>query len=133
LYSGFDERASEADGTNSHSEISNLKSESADLKSQTSTFGSGAGDAQSKIQSPESKIPTSPWLLHIGLYAYRREFLLAFTEMPQSRLERLESLEQLRALEAGASIHVEIVPHRSVGIDTADDYARFVERQRGRR
>lgn len=71
----------------------------------------------------------SPWLLHIGLYAYRREFLLAFTEMPQSRLERLESLEQLRVLEAGASIHVEIVPHRTVGIDTADDYARFVARQ----
>lgn len=71
----------------------------------------------------------SPWLLHMGLYAYRRPFLLAFTEMPPSRLERLESLEQLRALEAGASIHVEIVPHRSVGIDTADDYARFVERQ----
>jgi 3-deoxy-manno-octulosonate cytidylyltransferase (CMP-KDO synthetase) len=72
----------------------------------------------------------SPWLLHLGLYAYRRPFLLAFTDMPPSRLERLESLEQLRALEAGASIHVEIVPHRSVGIDTADDYARFVERQK---
>ena len=72
----------------------------------------------------------SPWLLHMGLYAYRREFLLALTEMPQSKLERLENLEQLRALEAGASIHVEVVRHRSVGIDTADDYARFVERCR---
>lgn len=72
----------------------------------------------------------SPWLLHLGLYVYRREFLLALTEMPQSRLERLESLEQLRALEAGASILVGVVPHRSVGIDTAADYARFVERQR---
>ena len=72
----------------------------------------------------------SPWLLHMGLYAYRREFLLALTELPQSKLERLENLEQLRALEAGASIHVEVVRHRSVGIDTADDYARFVKRQR---
>jgi len=73
----------------------------------------------------------SPWLLHLGIYAYRREFLLAFTKLPRSKLEQLESLEQLRALESGASIHVEVVPHRSVGIDTADDYARFVERQRG--
>jgi 3-deoxy-manno-octulosonate cytidylyltransferase (CMP-KDO synthetase) len=72
----------------------------------------------------------SPWLLHLGIYAYRREFLLALTQMPQSRLEKLESLEQLRALEAGASILVLTVKHRSVGIDTAADYARFVERQR---
>jgi 3-deoxy-manno-octulosonate cytidylyltransferase (CMP-KDO synthetase) len=72
----------------------------------------------------------SPWLLHLGLYAYRREFLLALTEMPPSRLEKLESLEQLRALEAGASIVVGVVAHRAAGIDTAADYARFVERQR---
>lgn len=72
----------------------------------------------------------SPWLLHLGIYAYRREFLLALTQMPQSRLEKLESLEQLRALEAGAAILVSVVRHRSVGIDTAADYARFVERQR---
>lgn len=77
-----------------------------------------------------ARLSKSPWLLHLGLYAYRREFLLALTEMPRSRLEQLESLEQLRALEAGAAIHVEIVAHRSIGIDTAEDYARFVERQR---
>ena len=77
----------------------------------------------------ESRLMESPWLLHLGLYAYRREFLLAMTEMPPSRLERLESLEQLRVLEAGADIYVELVAHRSVGIDTAEDYARFVERQ----
>lgn len=75
----------------------------------------------------------SPWLLHLGIYAYRREFLLALTQMPQSRLEKLESLEQLRAVEAGASILVGVVAHRSVGIDTAADYARFVERQLGKR
>ncbi|MCA9052461.1 MAG: 3-deoxy-manno-octulosonate cytidylyltransferase [Planctomycetaceae bacterium] len=74
----------------------------------------------------------SPWLLHLGIYAYRRAFLVAMTQMPQSRLERLESLEQLRALEAGASILVGVVAHRSVGIDTADDYARFVARQADR-
>jgi 3-deoxy-manno-octulosonate cytidylyltransferase (CMP-KDO synthetase) len=81
----------------------------------------------------ESRLMESPWLLHLGLYAYRREFLLAITQMPPSRLERLESLEQLRVLESGADIYVELIAHRSVGIDTPEDYARFVERQKGRR
>jgi len=74
----------------------------------------------------------SPWLLHLGLYAYRREFLLRLTQLPPSRLERLEKLEQLRVLEMGASIQVAIVDQRSVGIDTPDDYARFVSRMAGR-
>jgi 3-deoxy-manno-octulosonate cytidylyltransferase (CMP-KDO synthetase) len=85
--------------------------------------------ATDHCQLPTVNYP-SPWLLHMGLYAYRREFLLAFTKLPRSKLEQLESLEQLRALEAGASIYVEVVSHRCVGIDTAEDYARFVERQR---
>ena len=71
-----------------------------------------------------------PWLLHIGIYAYRRDFLLKLAALPPSRLEQLEKLEQLRALEAGARIQVAIVDHRSVGIDTPDDYARFLERMR---
>jgi 3-deoxy-manno-octulosonate cytidylyltransferase (CMP-KDO synthetase) len=75
-------------------------------------------------------VQQSPWLLHLGIYAYRPEFLLALTQLPPSRLEQLEKLEQLRALEAGASILVEIVPHRSRGIDTADEYLAFVDRQR---
>lgn len=71
-----------------------------------------------------------PWMLHIGIYAYRRDFLFDLTKLPPSRLEMLEKLEQLRALEAGARIQVAIVDHRSVGIDTPEDYARFVERCR---
>lgn len=74
----------------------------------------------------------SPWRLHVGVYAYRREFLLAFTDMPPGRLEQLEKLEQLRALEAGAGIQVATIPEASVGIDTREDYARFIERQRER-
>jgi len=70
----------------------------------------------------------SPWRLHLGLYAYRRDFLLRLTELPQSRLEKLERLEQLRALEAGATIEVGEVKHPAAGIDTPDDYARFVAR-----
>ena len=72
----------------------------------------------------------TPWLLHLGIYAYRREFLLRLTELPPSRLEQLGKLEQLRALEAGASIQVAVVEHRAIGIDTPEDYARFVARQR---
>ncbi len=70
-----------------------------------------------------------PWLLHIGIYAYRRNFLLQLSQLPPSPLEQLEKLEQLRALEAGARIQVGIVEHRSVGIDTPEDYAAFVNRQ----
>lgn len=74
----------------------------------------------------------SPWLLHLGLYAYRRDFLLKLTQLPPSRLEKLEKLEQLRVLEMGASIQVAVVEQRSVGIDTPEDYARFVARMSGR-
>lgn len=75
----------------------------------------------------------SPWLLHIGLYAYRREFLLQLTRMPPSPLEQLEKLEQLRALQSGAAISVALVDHAAVGIDTPADYAAFVQRQAVRR
>jgi len=82
-----------------------------------------------KHRSTENGAVQSPWLLHIGIYAYRRDFLLDLTQRPPSRLEQLEKLEQLRALELGAQIQVGIVEQHSVGIDTPDDYARFVARQ----
>ncbi len=67
---------------------------------------------------------------HIGLYAYRRDFLLHVSQIPQSPLEGLEKLEQLRVLDAGYSILVGVVPEVTSGIDTAEDYRRFVERGR---
>lgn len=73
--------------------------------------------------------PDSPWKLHIGLYAYRPDFLLQLTETKPSSLEQLEKLEQLRALQTGAAIAVATVPVASVGIDTPEDYAAFVKRQ----
>jgi 3-deoxy-manno-octulosonate cytidylyltransferase (CMP-KDO synthetase) len=73
-----------------------------------------------------------PWLLHLGIYAYRRDFLLELTRRPVSALESAEKLEQLRALESGARILLDVVEHSSVGIDTPADYAQFVERQRRR-
>lgn len=84
-------------------------------------------------RDPDELLATdSPWRLHLGIYAYRRDFLLRLTTLPPSRLEQLEKLEQLRVLEAGETILVGEVAHRSVGIDTPEDYARFVVRQRGR-
>jgi 3-deoxy-manno-octulosonate cytidylyltransferase (CMP-KDO synthetase) len=66
--------------------------------------------------------------LHLGLYAYRREFLLSLGKLPPSRLEAAEKLEQLRVLDAGFPIAVGIVEEPSVGIDTPEDYRRFVAR-----
>ena len=71
----------------------------------------------------------APWLLHVGLYAYRRDFLLKLTAMPPSPLEQMEKLEQLRALQSGASIAVAVINQAAAGIDTPEDYAAFVQRQ----
>jgi 3-deoxy-manno-octulosonate cytidylyltransferase (CMP-KDO synthetase) len=71
-----------------------------------------------------------PYLLHLGLYGYRRDFLLRYTRWPQTPCELTEKLEQLRALENGASIHVAKVRRAGTGIDTPQQYAEFVDRQR---
>jgi len=61
---------------------------------------------------------------HSGLYAYRAGFLRRFAQMEPSPLERLEALEQLRAIENGFEIRVVRVEHRSIGVDTRQDYER---------
>jgi 3-deoxy-manno-octulosonate cytidylyltransferase (CMP-KDO synthetase) len=68
--------------------------------------------------------------LHLGLYAYRRDFLLSIAGLPPSPLEAAEKLEQLRVLEAGYPIAIAVVEEPSIGIDTPEDYRRFVERWR---
>ncbi len=68
------------------------------------------------------------WLLHVGLYAYRREFLLRFARMPQTPLEQVEKLEQLRALENGYAIRVVETEYEALGVDTPADYEAFVKR-----
>jgi 3-deoxy-manno-octulosonate cytidylyltransferase (CMP-KDO synthetase) len=74
----------------------------------------------------ESALQSDPSLLnsfrkHTGLYAYRRDFLLRYAKWPQSQLEVLESLEQLRALEHGIGIRVIELSTSSVGVDTEED------------
>jgi 3-deoxy-manno-octulosonate cytidylyltransferase (CMP-KDO synthetase) len=63
-------------------------------------------------------------LRHIGVYAYRRDFLLKFAALPEGVLERIEKLEQLRALEHGYTIRVVASVKPSLEVDTATDLAR---------
>ena len=65
---------------------------------------------------------------HLGIYAYRRKFLLEITQKPRTSLEINESLERLRAIEYGYKIAVAKVAHSCEGIDTAKQYAEFVKR-----
>lgn len=60
---------------------------------------------------------------HIGIYAYRRDFLLQYAKMEPTALEQTESLEQLRALENGYKIKVIATDFRFVGVDTPEDLA----------
>jgi 3-deoxy-manno-octulosonate cytidylyltransferase (CMP-KDO synthetase) len=65
-----------------------------------------------------------PFLKHLGIYAYRREVLAEVTKLPQSSLEKAESLEQLRWLQNGYRIRVGLTDVETVGIDTPEDLQR---------
>ena len=62
---------------------------------------------------------------HIGLYGYKREALFKMTSLPQTMLEKTESLEQLRALQSGMRIITSIVNFKPIGIDTKEDVEEF--------
>lgn len=72
---------------------------------------------------PEEWLSRHTYYKHIGLYAYRAEVLHAITQLPQSKLELAESLEQLRWLENGYTIKVGISETETIGIDTPEDLA----------
>ncbi len=72
----------------------------------------------------------SLFLQHLGLYAYRRSFLLELAQLPPEPLEELEKLEQLRILALGRRIHVGVVGQAARGVDTPADYQRFAETYR---
>jgi len=89
-------------------------------------------DAIKRHGSPEQACISEPEFLkpfrkHTGLYVYRRDVLLEFTRWPQTQLERLESLEQLRALEHGVVIRVIQASSPSTGVDTAEDLEKVRE------
>jgi 3-deoxy-manno-octulosonate cytidylyltransferase (CMP-KDO synthetase) len=68
------------------------------------------------------------FIQHLGIYAYRRDFLLSLDQFPVSPLEQIEKLEQLRFLQAGCRIAVGLVDRSPRGIDTRDDYESFKSR-----
>jgi 3-deoxy-manno-octulosonate cytidylyltransferase (CMP-KDO synthetase) len=71
----------------------------------------------------EDWLATTKFYLHIGLYAFRKEVLLEVTRLPQSSLEKAESLEQLRWIENGFHITVRVTTYDSFGVDTPEDLA----------
>jgi 3-deoxy-manno-octulosonate cytidylyltransferase (CMP-KDO synthetase) len=72
--------------------------------------------------------PPTAARVHVGLYAYRRDVLLRLAALPVAELERVESLEQLRALAHGIQIQVVETEYDSLGVDTPDDLARVRQR-----
>jgi 3-deoxy-manno-octulosonate cytidylyltransferase (CMP-KDO synthetase) len=89
-------------------------------------------DAVKRHGSPDVALYNEPELFklfrkHTGLYVYRRDVLLEFTKWPASRLEQIEALEQLRALEHGVKIKVVEACAASTGVDTFEDLERVRE------
>lgn len=71
----------------------------------------------------DAELNAGLFLRHIGVYAYARAALLRYVELPETELERVEKLEQLRALAAGMRIGVAVATASAVGIDTPEDLA----------
>ena len=76
--------------------------------------------------TPRFEAEPPAFLQHLGLYAYRRDFLLRLAALPPEPLEQLERLEQLRALALAHRIRVCVVRQAAIGVDTYADYERFV-------
>lgn len=84
------------------------------------------GDALyfSRSSIPFLRKQPCPCFAHVGVYAYRRDFLFKMSDMPSTPLEMAESLEQLRVLENGFRIRTVFTNHRNIGVDTPEDLAR---------
>lgn len=84
----------------------------------------GATRSGGEREGPRGREDGWPYLRHVGLYVFRREALERWTSLPPSRLERVERLEQLRALEAGMDLRVVTAPPSPPGVDVPDDLER---------
>ena len=76
------------------------------------------------VRQESGRPAASPYFKHIGLYVYRRDFLLRYSALPVGPLERAERLEQLRAIENGFRIRVVETEYESLGVDTPEDLER---------
>lgn len=90
------------------------------VKVVTTLTGKALYFSRSPLPYFRNSVEGLPVLRHKGIYAYRRAFIERFVTWPPSPLERAESLEQLRALENGASIHVLLTDDASSGVDTPE-------------
>ena len=93
------------------------------VKVVTDAAGRALYFSRAPIPYPRQERESGGWV-HVGIYAFRRESLLEFAQMPPSPLERAEGLEQLRALEAGWTVQVLDDAGGSVGVDTPSDLER---------
>lgn len=94
------------------------------VKAVASLDGHAMFFSRSLIPYPRNLGAYSTAFKHIGVYAYRRDFLLQFARLAPTPLELTESLEQLRALEHGYQIRLIETPFRSIGVDTPEDLER---------
>jgi len=85
-------------------------------------------DAWSESMDTNSNLSSPLWFKHIGLYAYRKQFLMEYSSLPVSPLEKMEKLEQLRILENGFAIKVVETQLDSIGVDSKEDIE-IVEKQ----
>jgi 3-deoxy-manno-octulosonate cytidylyltransferase (CMP-KDO synthetase) len=86
-----------------------------------------SAEASGESKALELDAAGTIWYKHLGLYVYRRDFLLRFPRLPRGPLEAAEKLEQLRVLENGYKIRVVETEYDSIGVDTEDDLARARE------
>jgi 3-deoxy-manno-octulosonate cytidylyltransferase (CMP-KDO synthetase) len=70
-------------------------------------------------------VAANPCFKHLGLYAYKADFLEKFVALPPGKLEQIEKLEQLRALENGYPIAIDITEDPTIGVDTPEDAKKF--------
>ena len=96
-------------------------SDPASVKVVTDKLGNALYFSRSQLPYVRNKSSDTKIYKHIGIYAYKRDFLLKFASLPLGYLEQIESLEQLRVLENGYKIKVIEVDYSAVGVDTLED------------
>jgi 3-deoxy-manno-octulosonate cytidylyltransferase (CMP-KDO synthetase) len=94
------------------------------VKVVTDRTGNAIYFSRSMIPYVRHGVESAVHFKHIGLYVYRRNFLLGYSDLPVGPLEKAERLEQLRALENGYAIRVVETDYESVGVDTPEDLAK---------
>ena len=87
-------------------------------------YSAAADEFNQYFESPgqsELNKTNAEYFLHVGVYAYKKDVLMSFTKWPQSALEKIEKLEQLRYLENGIKIKMAETAYNNIAIDTPED------------